>query len=377
MIGGFFMSINDFFAKLNEELEEVKQQHAKGELSETEYHQALQKLQQKNEEVLDEWVSFEDKVSQLMDNNEHCPLFHSEHWNKAKACYDLMMFEQAAKHFEKVLDENSEYELARLYLAHSYLATQRSEQARYHLQFLLETSSDDSVKQLSAHALACIEGTVESYEQALHYFNKIELGKVKQEWKPMMLLNHAYTLFRLKKYDECSEKLKQYLNMAPNDWHGPYLLGHIEHELGNEDEGFSYWFEALQIEEDSKLLLALAKHFESKSYYQMAVQCYERILALDSYKLEPKAWSGLAWNLGLQLQKKKSEAIYLKALTLFPDQTDIQFSYVWMLLYWNEKERAKEAIDKLSENHSEHPLVQGLHYLYDGKFNQTIQLLSQ
>ncbi|GGK24589.1 hypothetical protein GCM10010965_16710 [Caldalkalibacillus thermarum] len=384
------MQIKLYFEQLHKKLTDLHQQYNKGLLPQTEYQDELALLQKESELILEEWIKFEDALSKLSYSGpdgtvcEQIPVSPLcidvtdwPEWKQGKAFYDLMMFEQAIPYFSRVLEQYPDFEVARLFLAHAYLATNQLEQAKYHMQFLLDTAKEEDIYHLAAHGLACLQGTLKAYEQAHYYFEKIDLEQVRDEWKGIILFNQAQTLYQLQRYKQSLEKFKLYLHLSPGDWRGPYMVGNVYLQLGDEDTAFAYWFEALQVEENPELLKQMAKHFEQKSLYQMAIQCYQRIFKRDERCLDAEVWAGLAWNYGLTKDIERSQPLFIKALSLFPEEVDLQLSYTWMLLFWNHKHKARKAIARLERQAPAHPLVRGLRGLYEGQFPHVEASVSQ
>lgn len=337
----------------------------------------LYKLADQSAEIAEEWLKFEEKLGKIISQeqwfNEEVK---SEEWIKGKALYDLFMFEEAIPYLEKVVVLKPEFDLARLYLAHAYIEEKRYEQARHSLQFLINTVEDKRLLQLAYHTLGCLEGIVGNFSSSTYYFEKMEEDQLKAEWKATYLFNFALSLFQEKKYDACLEKLIEYYQLASADWKGPYMLGKVYLALGDEEAGIAFWFEALQLQENICLLKEMARHFEEKAYYQMAAHCYQRVLSDRRYGLDLEAWYGLAWTYGLAFKQEASEGTFLKAFSLFPESMELVVAYAWLLIYWNNKPKAKQVIDKLSHIYPDHPLVIGLPLLYQGKHKEALQFLN-
>lgn len=413
LIGGFNMDIKQLFSEMNQKLDILNQGLEAKELSREAADLVLDNLKAQSEEIVEEWLKFEEKLGRflrqeieqntkkasLITGGEYEALYKeliqfneeesnpsiqvsqeegetSYEWQKGKALYDLLMFEKAAPLIEAATKISPEFEQAKLYLAHSYLATERWEKAKYYLQFLIETTENKDILHLSLHAFACIEGLSKNYEKAAHFFEKIETEKVREEWKSIFIYNYAQTLFKLERYEESLDTWINYYELKPDDWQGPYMIGKVYLQKGDEEAGLAFWFESLQLQENTELLKEMAKHFEERTFYQMAAQCYERLLRENKLAEDEEVWFGLAWNYGLSQEIEKSKVTFLKALSLFPNHVELQISYTWMLLLWNEQEKAQRNLTFLSATFEGHPLVRGLNYLYEGKYGDAMDVLA-
>lgn len=402
----FIMDIRDLFDDMNQKLEALNKGLIMENLDQETAEQEVESLKAQSEEIVEEWLKFEEKLGhylrQKMNKKEQptTPFSLQDYeeaykkfikfdeqedekiqdlppeWQRGKAMYDLLMFDKAIPYLEKVAKAEPDYEPAKLYLGQSLLATEQWEKARYYLHFLSDTSQNNDVLNLSLHALACLEGLTKHYEKAIYFFEKINLEDVREEWKSSFVFNHAQTLLHLKRYDSCLDKLMEYYELNPEDWQGPFLIGKVYVEKGDEEAGLSFWFEALQLHENVELLKEMAKHFEARTFYQMAAQCYERLLRDKAHRNDEEVWFGLAWNYGLSQEIEKSEKAFLQALSLFPEHTELQIAYTWMLILWNKQEKAEKSLAFLTKKYTHHPLVQGLTYLYQGKFGQAMDILA-
>ncbi|WP_202079968.1 tetratricopeptide repeat protein [Caldalkalibacillus salinus] len=406
------MSVQQVFDQLNQKLSELKKQTNQGIISEDERQQELEALKKTSEEIVEEWLKFEEKLGQYLDliqsgdekqgqSSSMSPKpaidveeakhayqsFYlpkdtltetndSAEWTKGKALYDLLMFEHAVPYLEKTVQTQPDFEMAKLYLGHAYLAINETSKAKYYLQFLVDTTSKVELYHLAVHALACLEGSQENYEKALRYFEKMQVNQLKPEWIYVYFHNYGTTLYQLGKYDDCIDLYTKGYQTFQHDWKMPYMLGKVYMKKGDQEAGIAYWFEALQVEEHPSLLKDMAAYFEEKALHQMAAQCYDRLLKYKAHLQDREAWFGLAWNYGLSQQQDKSRETFIKALSLFPDYIELQISYTWMLLFWKEWEAAHRNIDRLVQVKPGHPLVQSLKSLADGDLEEALQTVS-
>ncbi len=420
MNGGFLMDIKEIFAKMNQKLEKMNIQVEQPFYNENDIHKEVEVLKNQSETIVDEWLKFEEKLGFFLKktkekktNSSSVPDFSQEHyeasykkllqldhegdpntqlgnssttttnepqsewWRKGKALYDLNMYDQSVQFLQKVLEEEPEFEPACFYVAHSYLELNQYDKARYYWQFLADTSDNQRMKLLALHALACLEATLEKYERALVFFRKINLKDVDSLWKPTIVFNYAQALYHTSQLEECLDQLMCYYELEPQDWKGPYLIGKVYHQQGNEEVGFAFWFEALQLQQSKDLLKKMARHFEEKTYYQMAAQCYERCLKEETLSSDEEIWFGLAWNYGLANQKEKSRSAYLKGLSIFPDHLQLQLSYVWMLFFWGDDDEANRRLQRLQVKYVDHPMVEGLHHLSVGEYEHALSVLHE
>jgi tetratricopeptide (TPR) repeat protein len=102
------------------------------------------------------------------DNETH----HEQAMSKGQGYFKLLMFSQAAEHFEQAVGAAPEDNRARLFLAMTYMHLKEWSEAQRHFQLIVELTDDPRWRALGFNALGCIQAIRMNLEQAERYFEK-------------------------------------------------------------------------------------------------------------------------------------------------------------------------------------------------------------
>ncbi|MFB9329617.1 tetratricopeptide repeat protein [Paenibacillus aurantiacus] len=91
---------------------------------------------------------------------------------KGQGYFKLFMFKEAADHFEQAVYAAPENNMARLFLAMTYMHLQQWQEAQRHFQLLVELTDHPKWQALGYNALGCIQAVRMNLEQAERYFLK-------------------------------------------------------------------------------------------------------------------------------------------------------------------------------------------------------------
>ncbi|WP_274651610.1 tetratricopeptide repeat protein [Paenibacillus humicola] len=90
--------------------------------------------------------------------------------SKGQGYFKLLMFGQAARHFEEAVGRSPEDNRARLFLAMTYMHLQEWNEAQRHFQLIVELTDHAKWRALGYNALGCIQAIRMNLEQAERYF---------------------------------------------------------------------------------------------------------------------------------------------------------------------------------------------------------------
>ncbi|SFI55012.1 hypothetical protein SAMN02799624_01324 [Paenibacillus sp. UNC496MF] len=92
--------------------------------------------------------------------------------SKGQGYFKLLMFREAASHFEEAVDRSPENNQARLFLGMTFMHLQEWHDAQRHFQLLVEITEHPRWRALGLNALGCIQAVRMNLEQAAVYFEK-------------------------------------------------------------------------------------------------------------------------------------------------------------------------------------------------------------
>jgi tetratricopeptide (TPR) repeat protein len=96
----------------------------------------------------------------------------SEAVQKGQGYFKLFMFQQAAAEFERVVRNMPDFDLARIFLAMTYMHLKEWEEAKRHFQLIIALTDHPKWQAMGLNALGCIQAIQANMEQAESYFQK-------------------------------------------------------------------------------------------------------------------------------------------------------------------------------------------------------------
>ncbi|XEC92711.1 hypothetical protein AB6A23_15035 [Paenibacillus tarimensis] len=184
---------NHLFATMNDMLDEVikRYPHSNGQQKQQAEEQ-LALLKAMSDKIIDEWLNFEEKLSlfheQMQEQDgtgENCKstpineqtcapgelsMLTEQLMSKGQGYFKLFMFKHAAEAFERVVYLSPDSNLARLFLAMTYMHMQEWLEAQRHFQLIVALTDHPKWQALGLNALGCIQAVRMNMDQAESYF---------------------------------------------------------------------------------------------------------------------------------------------------------------------------------------------------------------
>ncbi|MGN7413614.1 tetratricopeptide repeat protein [Paenibacillus sp. SAF-068] len=173
------------FAEMNDMLDEIIKSYPSAEgLSKQELLQKWNLLKRMSDGMLDEWLMFEEKMSQVREREMDKPAslepeqeavtalpeLHLECFSRGQGYFKLQMYPQAIMQFSRVVTDHPESALTRFYLALAYLNLEQMAEAGTHLQQIMYLKGSPRLKGLVCNALGCIQAKLANPEAACSLF---------------------------------------------------------------------------------------------------------------------------------------------------------------------------------------------------------------
>jgi tetratricopeptide (TPR) repeat protein len=175
--GRGLLMFKQLFAVMNEILDEIITDYptAVGE-HKNQLAENLNVLKDMSDKYIEEWLAFEEKLGKLYGKH---PLtekkmepeeYHSEAYGKGQGYFKLSMFEHAVQEFEKVVEHQPDFSLARLFMALCYYQMGSQDEAYRHFQWITSLSEDLKIKAICYHNMGCIQAKMQNMDKASEYF---------------------------------------------------------------------------------------------------------------------------------------------------------------------------------------------------------------
>ncbi|MGN7357329.1 tetratricopeptide repeat protein [Paenibacillus sp. SAF-054] len=157
--------IQHVFAEMNHMLDEIIKHYPAAQ--EAQKHQLIQKwnmLKTMSDGIIDEWLSFEEKMGEFRQHTEapaglfskQTPEMELNAFVQGQGYFRLMMYRQAAQQFSQVIRQFPDSLLARMYLAMAHLYLEETEEAHKHFHWILPLATSQKLKAMIYNALGCI-----------------------------------------------------------------------------------------------------------------------------------------------------------------------------------------------------------------------------
>lgn len=372
------MLADDFFSILAEKLAKIETEYGKAdEERKRELEHELGELRHISDVIIQMWLVFEEKMSQVAElisphdqdlsyspfedgslqaeeDNTIATLTgdSSLHFRRGQGYFDLSMYEQSLPHFSKVVEQDPDCSVARLYLALGYYLAGRSEDAHSQFNFLLHTEDHPVLRAIGHNTLGCLLAEDGRLEAALHHFSRAV------DSLPAFtdaLFNEGMLMVRMGNYRDAINILERLVGTDVNDWEVLLLLARAYRGLGEHQLADQMLNETIAPTRNPDALWQLAGHYEETGQYHNAAICYAGVLQTDPGKA--RAWHGLGWNLWLQHSTEAGLLYIKKAVSLEPRQLDYWFSYGWILQSLGFDHKADEVFSKLLREMPNHAMT--------------------
>lgn len=131
-----------------------------------------------SEGIIEEWLSFEEKMSSFREQSAMPPLFplsemsvlQMEPFIRGQGYYKLFMYAQAVEQFDRVIHAYPDSMLARMYIAMAELHLENMKEAQLHFQWLLPHAEHGKLRAMIYNALGCIQAKGGDSGKAQEYF---------------------------------------------------------------------------------------------------------------------------------------------------------------------------------------------------------------
>lgn len=173
------------FAEMNDMLDEIIKSYPSAEgLNKQELQQKWNLLKRMSDGMLDEWLMFEEKMSQIREREldkpaslepeqeavTALPELHLECFSRGQGYFKLQMYPQAIDQFLPVVNDYPDSALARFYLALAHLSLEQIYESETHLQQIMLLKGSARLKGLVCNALGCIQAKLSNPEAACSPF---------------------------------------------------------------------------------------------------------------------------------------------------------------------------------------------------------------
>ncbi|TVY11651.1 tetratricopeptide repeat protein [Paenibacillus cremeus] len=179
MFKHLFASMNDMLSEVASELPSAKGAKRR------ELQEKLRALKAMSDTYIEEWLLFEERLAKLSQsvggslfaadtNDPFDPEFsgkRSDLFIRGQGYYKLNMFDQAIEEFAELIRLYPDFNLARIFLAMSYLRKGETSESYTHFHFLSQLTENLQLRAISFNAMGCIQAQRQNMDKACEFFN--------------------------------------------------------------------------------------------------------------------------------------------------------------------------------------------------------------
>jgi tetratricopeptide (TPR) repeat protein len=355
---------------MEEQLNELKDNYPNSSVAErAKWQKRFLELKQASHLLLESWAKIEDKMAAIstefpeIANDEEIEI-EEEFWlhesvvrqfRQGQGYYGLTMFREAEGFFADVVEEEPDFLLGRLYLGLSQFQRKDWDPAIHHFQLVAITATQAPFLAFAHHMIGCIRVNQKNEQAAVKAFvQAIEHDKENADaW-----FNLGASYYRLQQYHDAIPAFYHALALNEHDWEAMYYLSSC-YRHHKEWNSVTYWrLASLEKTNHPQVMLSLAHDYEEMGQSDQAIIWYRKLLGHPEHKRA--AYHGLAWNYWTQKNEKEAELWVKKGLTLYPNDPDLLFTFMWIKLSEGNTKRAEKAYDMLPDKVKNEPIWQAM-----------------
>ncbi len=368
------MMLQQHIERLYQAVDRIEEQLAHADTQQKGYlFDELQALRNMFGNVFEMWVNFEDRVQELYDRFElpdedhqidHAALLPPASpqsaaldtedlgmalqsddgfklFRRGVGYFDLLMFDDSIREFEKVVDMDPDMTVSRLYLALCYLAKKDFAKAEQHLKIVLFVAHDPAVR------AAAIDANAQMYltqNRLLDARTELErLLALKPEYVDARI-NLALLAYEARDYETTLAQATDVTRRDPLDHLAWRLCGAALFAMGRTMEANGFYERAVALAKDdldlelewAAVLRKLRRPKQARTIYQSA---------LHSDKHVSHALYGLAELALFQQEYEEAVALYKKHMTLNPSDIKVAQRLGWALYASGRLDEAQHVLE--------------------------------
>ncbi len=404
------MIVKHLFGSLMDRLEGIEQEWMKSDKDgrKEKLFDEVMELRRVSDDILDHWLLFEEKMSQIQKRFQHVHLDQEDmeldldqemdqisdevadkilaeikkqsglpqhsasgmvsflsgdavrSFRKGQGYYHLFMYPQAAQHFQEVVQLDPDLEIARMYLGFSEMMSGNWEEADRHFQLIGKTGNHGIIRATALNAQGCLLAGHQKWEQALTCFDRA-IAAYPRLKDP--IYNKALVYMKQGEFAEAKPLWVEYSKHCKDDWEALLHLAHCYIQEGNEEQAGIALKELTEAADDPEILWEAGKMFENLREFGNAAIVFRLLVSMDSD--QAAAWHGLGWNLWHAEGLPTSLDYIKKAISMSPTHPDFQFSLGWILYQLQEYDQAEQIFQGILQQEGIYPLaLAGLAHVY-------------
>ncbi|GIM48147.1 hypothetical protein DNHGIG_36960 [Collibacillus ludicampi] len=264
--------------------------------------------------------------------------------------FDLLMFREAIDEFEQVVRLDSDFVIARLYLALGYLGKQDYENATRHLRLAAIGESNPFIDATIHNTFGHIYAAQGQYVDAAREFAQVV------EHVPGFrdaYFNLAVCYYNVGDFRNALYAFEQAADLE-DDWEAERFIGYAWIRLGYPDKALPHFEKAYRLNSlNEHILLELADLYQSLGYIQAAQSLLRK--AHEFFPHNAEVVGGLGWLAMREGHFATAIALFKKQISLSPNHQQALFNLGWACLKTGELAYADRCFRDILRKNPDHP----------------------
>ncbi|WP_169713529.1 tetratricopeptide repeat protein [Paludifilum halophilum] len=331
------------------------------------------------EDILEEWLVLEEQFASLLQTHPDLIAEEEEvgeefwldeqvvrNFRQGQGYYDLRMFTEARPFFDRVVDEEPEFLLGRVYLGLSDFQEGRWDDAHRQFRLVAETAEHPRFSAFAHHMMGCVHIQQNHDSLAVRQFEKSlsHDSENRDTW-----FNMGACHYRMGEYGEAVPYFYHAIHLDEDDWESMLYLSYCFKKVRQWDSVLYWRIAAYEKTNSPDVIESIARDFDEAGDVKRALHWYRKLVMKDPKRIS--AYHGISWNLWLMKQPQEAMLWLQKGLTLAPEDRELLFTYVWYQLQQGDVQRVQRVLKQLPEEMGNHPLwlvLRSRLYTYSGEF---------
>lgn len=265
--------------------------------------------------------------------------------------FDLLMYRESMAEFQRVIDIDGGFMIARLYLAFGYLAQEEFDKAEQQLSRIELEGEDDFLQATVFATYGHIHAAKEEYGRACDYFEQV--ARLMPEYRDVQF-NMGCCRYNMGDPQAALTHFQRALLHDGEDWEAHRLCGLIWEKMGNRERAYRHMMRAYDINgAQEQVILEFAHLSELLGEKDQARALYKK--ALRYFPDSSRAWGGLGWLKMGDGDLAGATALFKKQLACNPRDRQGVFNLGWAAYQTRDYPRAERCFNQLLRQDRRNP----------------------
>ncbi|WP_018133282.1 tetratricopeptide repeat protein [Effusibacillus pohliae] len=259
-------------------------------------------------------------------------------FRKGLGYFDLLMFPDAIRELERVVELDQQFTVARLYLAFGYVGKREYDKAKQHLNRVAAEANDPFLLAAVHHTYGHLYAENGDFARAAEEFK--QAAESMQDLRDVFF-NLGVCQYNQKQYHDALASFLVALEQNPDDWEAERIVSLLWQKLGSPDKAYEHIEKAYKLNSSNcDILVQFADLALQRGQYDLARALYNKARAF--YPAAARPFGGLGWLAMREAEFGQAMLYFKKQLTLAPSDLQAKLNLGWAALLGGDIDKADE-----------------------------------